>query len=82
VLLPHRRVMLGLGECQRYHRHVHSRKMPEQRTCQATKTISDSDGGRNHKSEQREASYMRRPDVIITNIATTLIQWVISTQPG
>ena len=29
-----------------------------------------------------EASYMRQPDVIITNIAMTLIQWVIRTQPG
>jgi hypothetical protein len=29
-----------------------------------------------------EASYMRQPDVIITNIAMTLMQWVIRTQPG
>jgi hypothetical protein len=29
-----------------------------------------------------EASYMRQPDEIIKNIATTLIQWVVRSQAG
>jgi hypothetical protein len=36
-------------------------------------TASLRDGRRKPESEQRKASYIREPHVIITNIATTLI---------